>query len=918
MTTSTKTTTYHAPAHNIFEAIENPLDKIFKPKNVAIVGATEKDGSVGRTILWNLLSSPFGGTLYPVNPKRENILGLKCYASLSAIEDAIDLVVIVTPASIIPNIIEEAASLGIPGAIIISAGFKEIGEEGIKREAQILKAAKTTGMRIIGPNCLGVMSTTSGLNATFAATMANSGHVGFLSQSGALCTAVLDWSLAHNVGFSVFASIGSMLDVDWGDLIHYLGNDPNTKSIVLYMETIGDAQSFLSAAREVALEKPIIVIKPGRTESAAQAAASHTGSLVGSDAVLDAAFKRCGVLRVNTIEELFAMADVLDKQPLPTGPKLNIITNAGGPGVIATDALITSGGELAEPSKSTVESLNKLLPEAWSHHNPIDILGDASPERYSDTLKVVNEDDNADGTLVILTPQAMTHPRETARAMVSNIKIGEKPILASWMGGKDVISGIEVLDRHGIPTFPYPDTAARAFSAMWQYRKNLNSLYETPGYRDQDSLTTIDTEKITQQLYKVIQSGRSILTEAESKKLLAKYKLPVAPIEMAATPQEAITAASQMDGPVVLKLHSTTITHKSDVGGVQLNLNSEVDIRQAFETIHQNLAARGLSDGFEGVTVQPMASTHKGVELLIGASYDPQFGPVIAFGTGGTYVELFEDIAFGLPPLNSTLVKRLIEQTKISKALEGIRGAEPVDMAEVESVLVRFSYLLINHPEIKEVEINPLLALPGSEGLVALDARVILHEESDLTSNSIQKNVIRAYPYQYISNIALNNGEGLTIRPIRANDETAIREFHKRLTDTDVYQSYNRDFSYVERTNHKRLARICFNDYDRELTLVAVNKQQDIVGVCRLSRQKVDHSLGMFRVIIEPAYQRQGLGKQLMTKMIGYARENEGISTLFANILDTNQPMLNLLDDFGFKIEPSETSNVKTASLILD
>src|SRR5512147_2798427 len=459
---------------------QHPLDAIFAPKSVAVVGATEKVGSVGRTVVWNLMNTPFGGPIYPVNPTRPSVLGIKAYPKLSALPEKPDLVVVTTPAAIIPGIIGEAADLDIPGAVVISAGFKETGPAGVELERQMLAHVRRGNMRLVGPNCLGVMNPISGVNATFAAGIARRGNVAFISQSGALCTAVLDWSLREMVGFSAFVSIGSMLDVGWGDLIYYLGDDPRTKSIVMYMETIGDARAFLSAARKVAMTKPIIVIKPGRTEGAAKAAASHTGSLTGSDEVLEVAFRRSGVLRVNSIAELFYMAEVLGKQPRPEGPRLTIMTNAGGPGVLATDALITNGGELAALSPETMEAFNKLLPAAWSHNNPVDILGDASPDRYGKALEIAAKDPNSDGILVILTPQAMTDPTKTAEQLEPYAQSLGKPVLANWMGGRDVEAGELILNRMNIPTFPYPDTAARVFDYMAHYSENLNSLYETP------------------------------------------------------------------------------------------------------------------------------------------------------------------------------------------------------------------------------------------------------------------------------------------------------------------------------------------------------------------------------------------------------------------------------------------------------
>ena len=457
-----------------------PLDAFFAPKSVAVIGATENAGTVGRTIVKNLVASPFGGTVYPVNPKRPSVLGIKAYKSMAEIPEQVDLAVVVTPAGSVPGIIRECAEEGTKAAIVISAGFKEIGPVGMELERQVLEEARRGNMRIIGPNCLGVMSPLSGLNATFAAAIARPGNVGFLSQSGALCTAVLDWSLQEMVGFSAFVSLGSMLDVGWGDLIYYLGNDPRTRSIVIYMESIGDARAFLSAAREVALTKPIIVIKAGRTAAAAKAAASHTGALAGSDGVLEAAFRRSGVLRVNSIADLFYMAEVLSKQPNPKGPRLAILTNAGGPGVLATDSLVAGDGELAELSEETLRALDPVLPSVWSHANPVDIIGDAPPERYAKAVEIVSKDPNSDGLLVILTPQAMTDPTQTAEHLKPYAKLEGKPILASWMGGADVAAGEQILNRCGIPTFTYPDTAVRAFNYMWKYSYNLRGLYETP------------------------------------------------------------------------------------------------------------------------------------------------------------------------------------------------------------------------------------------------------------------------------------------------------------------------------------------------------------------------------------------------------------------------------------------------------
>ena len=526
------------PVHDVLRYEHLALNAIFAPKNVAVVGATESMGTVGRTLLWNIMSSPFGGAVFPVNPKRASVLGIKAYPSISAVPEKIDLAVIVTPAPSVPGIIQECVSMGIMGAIVISAGFKETGPAGAEFERQIMVEARKGNMRIIGPNCLGVMNPLSGLNATFATTIARPGNVGFISQSGALCTAVLDWSLKENVGFSSFVSVGSMIDVGWGDLIYYLGDDPRTNSIVIYMETIGDARAFMSAAREVALTKPIIVIKPGRTAGAAKAAASHTGSLTGSDEVLEIAFRRSGVLRVNQIAELFYMAEVLAKQPRPQGKRLTILTNAGGPGVLATDELIGSGGELAELSDETMTAFNGLLPAAWSHNNPVDIIGDAPPERYAKALEIAAKDPNSDGLLVILTPQAMTDPTITAEQLRPYGKTLGKPVLASWMGGADVAAGEMILNRSDIPTFPYPDTAARMFGYMANYANILKSLYETPVLDSHEK--PINRNRATELLQNVRKSGRNLLTEYESKQLLDLYGIPTVATIIAETEDEAV------------------------------------------------------------------------------------------------------------------------------------------------------------------------------------------------------------------------------------------------------------------------------------------------------------------------------------------------------------------------------------------
>ncbi len=892
------------PSFDILRTKRQPLEVFFSPQTVAVIGATEKPGSVGRTILWNLISSPFGGTVYPVNPKRPNVLGVKAYPSVTELPEAPELAVVVTPAPSVPAIIGECVAKGVKAAIVISAGFKETGPEGAELERQIMQHARRGNLRIIGPNCLGVMRPPTGFNATFAGKIALPGNVAFVSQSGALATAILDWSFRESVGFSAFVSIGSMLDVGWGDLIDLLGNDPKTQSIVIYMESVGDARSFLSAAREVALNKPIIVIKAGRTEGAAKAAASHTGSMTGSDEVLEAAFRRSGVLRVNAIAELFYMAEVLAKQPRPKGPRLSIVTNAGGPGVLAADSLILNGGQLAEISPATIEELNKFLPAAWSHNNPIDILGDAEPERYAKTLEVVAKDENTDGMLVILTPQAMTDPTQTAEKLKPYAKGLGKPVLASWMGGVDVAAGEEILSRAGIPTFPYPDTAARTFMYMWRYTYNLRGLYETPVLADGEHAP--DRAKAGKIIEAARKSKRTILTEFESKELLAAYRIPTVETRVARTAEQAVKAAEDIGYPVVLKLHSETITHKTDVGGVKLNLCNAAAVKEAFDAIKK---AVGPKD-FLGVTVQPMVKLD-GYEIILGSSLDPQFGPVLLFGSGGQLVEVYKDRALALPPLNTTLARRMMEQTKIFTALKGVRGRPPCDVAALEQLLVRFSQLVVEQRWIKEIDINPLLI--SHERIIGLDARVVLHDPGTREAD-IPKLAIRPYPTQYVSQAKMKDGTPVVIRPIRPEDEPLMVPFHESLSEQSVYLRYFHMIALGQRVTHERLVRICFGDFDREMALVAEHKGA-ILGVGRLSRLP-GRDEAEFSVLISDKYQRRGLGTELLRRLVEVGKA-EGLKRISASILPENAGMQAVCKKLGFRLKPDPEEGVIRAEITL-
>jgi len=903
------------------------LRAIFAPNSVAVIGATEKEGRVGRTVLWNLISNPFGGTVYPVNKRHKQVLGIKAYPNVARVPEPIDLAVIVTPAATVPGVVSECVAAGVKSAIIISAGFKEAGAAGVELERQIADTARGK-LRLIGPNCLGVMRPVTHLNATFASAMARPGTVGFISQSGALLTAVLDWSFRENVGFSACVSVGSMLDVGWGDLINFLGDDPHTHSIMIYMESIGDARSFISAAREVALTKPIIVIKAGRTAAAAKAAASHTGALAGSDDVLDAVFRRCGVLRVNSISDLFHMAEALAKQPRPSGPRLTIVTNAGGPGVLATDTLIALGGELAELSTPTVQALDKVLPPHWSHGNPIDILGDADPERYAQALEIAAKDPNSDGLLVVLTPQAMTDPTETARRLTAFAATRGKPVLASWMGGKDVAAGEAMLNQANIPTFGYPDTAARMFTLMNRYAYNLRGLYETPALVEAAMEAAPDRVRAGQVILDARKAGRSLLTEFESKQVLAAYGIPTVTTRIAGSEDEAVNCAAAIGYPVVLKLHSQTITHKTDVGGVQLNLADADAVRRAYRAIESAAKAvrkspeepEGGGKHFLGVTVQPMIKLD-GYELIVGSSIDAQFGPVLLFGAGGQLVEVFRDRALALPPLNTTLARRMMEQTTIHKALQGVRGRASVDLAALARLLVRFSQLVVEQRWIAEIDINPLLAAPspsalqadgaepGAAGLIALDARIVLHRP-DVGEDRLPRLAIRPYPAQYALEWTSKSGMPVTIRPIRPEDEPLMVQFHATLSEQSVYMRYFHYIQYNRRVAHERLTRLCFIDYDREMALVVERKdpntgERAILAIGRLSKLH-QTAEAEFAILVSDAYQGHGFGVELLRRLVQIGRD-EKLKRIVATILADNVAMQHVARKIGFTLKRVES-----------
>jgi acetyltransferase len=881
--------------------LTHSLDALFQPRSVAVIGASARPGTVGNILIRNLLENPFGGVVYPVNPRRVAVHGVHCYPALSAVPEAVDLAVIATPAAAVPAAVRECAERGAKAAVIISAGFAELGEPGQALEHEVRRAAHGR-MRVIGPNCLGVIYPPGGLNASIAAAMARKGSLALLSQSGAICTAILDWANDARVGFSGFVSVGSMTDVDFADLIDYFADDPHTRSILLYMESVGDVRKFLSAARAVARTKPVIVVKAGRHEAGARAAVSHTGALAGADAVFDAAFRRAGVLRVTTIPELFNMAEILATQPQPRGPALAIVTNAGGPGVMAADALALGGGRLAPLGDETRAALDRLLPPSWSRANPIDILGDATPARYRQAVEVCARAPDVQGLLILLTPQALTDPTETARQLVPFAQLPNRPVLASWMGSSAVRAGKEVLNEAGIPTFDSPESAVRAFLHMVQYRRNQELLYEAPEALPED--VAPDAGRARQVIAAARAAGRTLLTEIEAKELLDAYGISVTPTVPCRTPEEAVAAAQRIGYPVVLKLLSQTITHKTDVGGVHLDLADDAAVRAAFETVRANVAAPDLS-AFDGVSVQPMVRD-PGYELIVGSSIDQQFGPVILFGAGGLLAEALQDSALALPPLNRTLARRLIERTKVAQALAGGRGRGPVDMAALETLLVRFSNLVADCPDIAGIDVNPLLAAPGR--VVALDARAVL-VPADLPEASRPRLAIHPYPNQYVKTHRLGDGTELLVRPVRPEDEPLIVELHDGLSEQTIRMRF---FSMVRRLTRDSLIRLCHLDYGRALALVATHRGADgrphAIGVSRYHRHG-ETGEAEFAVVVTDAWQGKGVGQLLMRQLLDAARER-GVRRIVGEVLRENAAMLRLMTSLGFAIRPTEDPQV--------
>jgi len=874
------------------------IKPFFNPSSVALIGSTEKEKAVGRVILENLLEAKDKCRIYSVNPKREKIFDMKCYPDIASIPEIPDLAVIATPAQTVPDIVEECGKAGVRAITIISSGFKEIGTEGKARENRIMDIAKQYNIRIMGPNCMGTIRPSANLNTTFAKKMPKPGYVAFLSQSGALGSAVLDWAISRNLGFSAFVSLGSMLDVNFGDLIDYFGEDPETRSIIIYLESIGNAKKFMSAARGFARTKPIIVIKPGRFQESVKAAKSHTGAMIGEDLYYDAIFRRAGVVRVEEIEDLFNCAAILNTTQLPKGPNLAIITNAGGPGVLATDTLIDKGGKLAQLSEGVLSALNEFLPANWSKSNPIDILGDADTQKYVKTIEVAVKDPLVNGAVAIYTSQAGANPIELAKAIIKHTKRLNKPILAVLIGEGEISRARQLLFKNNIPTYEFPEKAIRTYLYMYQYAHNLEMLYETPEELPLD--IGVPKNHLKTLTRKALKGKRTLLSEEESKEILRTYGIPTTIPYIAKDANDAARIASRIGYPVVIKISSPDITHKSDVGGVILNIRSDDEAQKAFDEMMANVRKRKPDARIEGVSIQKMIGDYD-YELVVGSKKDPLFGPVIMFGHGGIEVELFKDIAVGLPPLNQVLARGILEQTKIYKALsQGFRTKPPVNLQLLDETLVRISNLTVDFPEIKEIDINPLAV--NNNMVIALDARVILDEK--MISKEIHEHahlMISPYPTRYVQPWICTDGRPVLLRPIRPEDELLEKELIESLSEESMRYRF---FYIIKDLTHDMLTRFCNIDYDREMAITAEyssDGKKRNVGVGRLII-KSSGETGEFAILVADDFQNNGLGLKLSDMLVDIAVQ-KGLESIYGVVLNNNMKMISLAKRLGFTIE---------------
>jgi len=884
------------------------LDRLFSPQAIAVFGASERSDSVGARVFDNLRKGGFSNPIYAINPKYKRLHHHPCYPSIASIDKPVDLVVIATPAPGVAEIIHACGEHGVRAAIIISAGFSEGNGQGLVLEKAVLEAAHQYKMRILGPNCLGLIRPLVGMNATFSKNTAKSGHLALVSQSGALCTSILDWAIAHDIGFSAIASLGDAADIDFGDVLDYLAQDPGTHSILLYVEGIRDARRFMSGLRIAARMKPVVVIKAGRHDEGSRAATTHSGAMVGADDVFDAALQRAGVVRAMTIEQLFSAAQLLATRQRVSSNRLAIITNGGGLGVMATDRAIDLGVTLASLSEDTLARLNKNLPSQWSHENPIDLLGDASAERYLLAVNACLDDPAVDGVLVMLSPQAMTDTVACAQAIIDAKKDSRKPVLACWMGEQQLEAANKLFSQHQLPNFPNPESSVEAFAYLASYYQNQQLLMQVPGPHATRSEPDIDGARLI--VESVLAENRTVLSIAESKALLHAFFIPVTQSMKCYSANDALVAAESISFPVAMKINSPDITHKTDVGGVMLNIGNAHAIRNTYHELVDDVHNKYPDAKIEGVTIEQMYKPPHGRELLIGVIRDPVFGPTITFGAGGIQVEVLRDRAVALPPLNNFLAEKMISQTHIACLLGKFRNMPAVNMEALVQVLRRVSEMVCELPEIKALDINPLIS--DANGVMALDARIVVERPSPSLDRYAHM-AIHPYPSYLVSQLQLADGTNIKIRPIRPEDASIEQNFIRELSPQSKYFRFMQG---INELTQQMLVRFTQLDYNRELALIAVLEGYDDeteLGVARYVMNP-DGDSCEFALVVADKWQHKGIGSYLMNALIDAARQR-GFKIMDGEILANNRNMLELVESLGFKINTSpDDFGIKVAS----
>ncbi len=884
------------------------LDRLFTPRAIVVFGASERADSVGARVYDNLRKGGYKNPIYPINPKYKRLYRKPCYPTIGDIAKPVDLAVIATPASGVAEIIHACGEHGVRAAIIISAGFSEGKEQGLKLEKAVLEAARQYQMRILGPNCLGLIRPLTGMNATFSKNTAKPGQLALVSQSGALCTSVLDWAIAHDIGFSAIVSLGNAADIDFGDLLDYLAQDSETHSILLYVEGIRDARSFMSGLRIAARMKPVIVIKAGRHAAGSRAATTHSGALIGADDVFDAALQRAGAVRVMSIEQLFSAAQLLVTQQRVNNNRLAIITNGGGLGVMATDRAMDLGVTLASLTDATITELDKNLPVQWSHANPVDILGDAPAERYQLAVQACLNDPEVDGVLVMLSPQAMTDTEACAKAVIEAKKNSRKIVLACWMGEQQVAAANKLFLHHQLPSFHNPESSVEAFAYLASYYHNQQLLMQVPGPLASQSEPDIEGARLI--IESALAENRNVLNIVESKALLHAFDIPVTQSIKCYSANDALVAAESLSFPVAMKIYSPDITHKTDVGGVRLNIGSAHDIRQAYIELIEDVSSKNPAAKIEGVTIEPMYKPHHARELFIGVVRDPVFGPTITFAAGGVLVEVLRDRAVALPPLNTFLVEKVISQTQISRLLEKFRDMPAVNMEALVQVFRRVSEMVCELPEIRGLDINPLIS--DENGVMALDARIVVEHPSP-TLDRYSHMAIHPYPNYLVSRLQLADGTTIKIRPIRPEDATIEEAFIRELSSRSKYFRF---MNGLNELTQQMLVRFTQLDYNRELALIAVledDTKETELGVARYVMNPDGESCE-FALVVADKWQHKGIGSHLMNALIDAAKQR-GFKIMDGEILSNNHNMLKLTEHLGFKIENNpEDSSIKWVS----